>query len=328
MAKENGMDELGVNAILFGALGASEALPISEVTYLKAIEQVGVAVGSNIKAFRIGWDLIKSGKYTEQKAKPQQKWEEFIKERVEKLDAGSGQEYIKWISGIESQYPPRLWEILAEAVYRLIDYQDLWYAKKYLRELQIIYDIDREMKGGFKLTEVFAKNLALWMSYEDGIRVAETNLFRSYWPESKRLTVGQKPITTSFSGFLRLWLLTKLKFMRPYSYRYHKEHSLIKKYKNNVERFARVIYELGCLVAKSAQMIKGYGRVRRKSIDAFNRFLDNIITPLVEFEKKSRKGFHLTLDIGEKSLKLISTSTEEISKAEKLAQDVMKGKPV
>ena len=380
MAKENGMDELGVNAILLGALGASEALPISEVAYLKAIEQAGVAVGSNIKAFRIGWDLIKSGKYTEQKAKPQKKWEDFIKERVEKLDAKMGEEYIKLISEIEKDYPTRLREILAEALFRLIDYQDVWYAKKYLRELQIIYDIDREMKGGFKLTEVFAKNLALWMSYEDGIRVAdlkirperfkrikeemrlrddqmfrvtdylkpdaeevygllpnlliapivrftETNLFRSYWPESKRLTVGQKPMTTSFSGFLRLWLLTKLKFMRPYSYRYHKEHSLIKKYKNNVERFARLNYELGCLVAKSAQMIKGYGRVRRKSIDAFNRFLDNIITPLVEFEKKSRKGFHLTLDIGEKSLKLISTSTEEISKAEKLAQDVMQGKP-
>ncbi len=379
IAKENGMDELGVNAILFGALGASDTLPISEATYLKAIEQAGVAVGSNIKAFRIGWDLIKSGKYTEQKAKPQQKWEEFIKERVEKLDAGSGQEYIKLISEIESQYPPRLWEILAEALFRLIDYQDVWYTKKYLRELQRIYDIDREMKGGFKLTELFAKNLALWMSYEDGIRVAdlkirperfkrikeemrlrddqmfrvtdylkpdaeevygllpnllvapivrftETDLFRSFWPESKKLTVGQKPITTSFSGFLRLWLVTKLKFMRPYSYRYHKEHSLIKKYKSNVEKFARLNYELGCLVAKSAEMIKGYGGVRRRSMDAFKRFLDNIITPLVEYEKKSRKAFHMSLDIGEKSLKLISTSTEGINQAEKLAQDVMQGK--
>jgi len=158
------------------------------------------------------------------------------------------------------------------------------------------------------------------------VRFTETNLFRSYWPESKRLTVGQKPITTSFSGFLRLWLLTKLKFMRPYSYRYHKEHSLIKKYKNNVEKFARLNYDLGCIVAKSAQIIKGYGRVRRKAMDAFIRFLDNIIIPLAEYEKKSRKAFHMSLDIGEKSLKLILTSTEEISKAEKLAQDVMQGK--
>ncbi|MCI0453420.1 MAG: indolepyruvate oxidoreductase subunit beta family protein [Candidatus Dadabacteria bacterium] len=379
IAKENGMDELGVNAILLGALGASEALPISEASYLKAIEQTGVAVGNNIKAFRTGWELIRSGKYEEAKAKPQIKWEDFIKERAQRLDSKRAEEYITLISEIESEYPSRLREILAEAVFRLIDYQDVWYARKYMKELKGILDIDKEMKGGFKLIELFAKNLALLMSYEDGIRVAElkikperfkrikeemrirddqmlrvtdylkpdaeeiygllpnllvapivrfteTGLFRSFWPENKKLTVGQKPITTSFSGFLRLWILTKLKFIRPYSYRYHKEYSLIKKYRTNIEKFARLNYELGCLVAKSAQMVKGYGRVRRKTMDAFNRFLDNVIKPLVEFERKTRKGYHLTLDVGEKSLKLISSSTEEINKAERLAQEVMQGK--
>ncbi|HEY7535043.1 MAG TPA: indolepyruvate oxidoreductase subunit beta family protein [Thermodesulfobacteriota bacterium] len=380
IAKENGMDELGVNAILIGALGASDALPISEATYLKAIEQAGVAVASNIKAFRIGWELIKSGNFEEPKAKVQTKWEDSIKERAQKLDARKGDEYIKLISEIAAEYPSRLREILTEAVFRLIDYQDTWYAKKYMKELKTIFDIDKEMKGGFKLTELFAKNLALLMSYEDGIRVAdlkikperfkrikdemrlgngqmlrvtdylkpdaeevygllpnllvapivrftETNLFKNFWPENKKLTLGQKPITTSFSGFLRLWFLTKLKFMRPYSYRYHREHSVIKKYKTSIEKFARLNYELGCLVAKSGEMIKGYGRVRRRTMDAFNRFLDNVITPLTEFEKKSRKGFHLTLDVGEKSLKLISTSTTDaITQAERLARDVMQGK--
>jgi hypothetical protein len=142
------------------------------------------------------------------------------------------------------------------------------------------------------------------------------------------MTVGQKPITTSFTGFLRLWLLTKLKFMRPYSYRYHKEHSLIKKYKTSVEKFVRINYELGCLMAKSGQMIKGYGKVRRRTMGAFNRFLDNIITPLVEFERKNRKGFNLTLEIGEKSLKLVATSTDGIDKAEKLTEDVLQGRAV
>jgi indolepyruvate ferredoxin oxidoreductase beta subunit len=379
IAKENGMDELGVNAILLGALGASGALPISEVNYLKGIEQAGVAVANNIKAFRIGWELIKSGRYEEPKAKPQIKWEDFIEERVQKLDVKRGEEYITLISQIESEYPSRIREILAEAIFRLIDYQDVWYAKKYLKEIKTILDIDKEMKGGFKLIELYAKNLALLMSYEDGIRVAElktkperfkrikeemrlrddqmlrvtdylkpdaeevygllpnliiapiirftkTDLFRSFWPENRKLTVGQKPVTTSFSGFLRLWLLTKLKFMRPYSYRYHREYSIIKKYRANVEKYSRLNYELGCLVAKSAQMIKGYGRVRRRTMDAFNRFSDNIIAPLVEFEKKTRKGFNITLDIGEKSLNLISTSTEGIDQAEKLAQDVMQGR--
>jgi indolepyruvate ferredoxin oxidoreductase beta subunit len=380
IAKENGMDELGINAILLGALGASGALPISEATYLKAIEQAGVAVGSNIKAFRIGWDYVKSGKYKESKAESQKKWEEFKKERAEKLDVKIREEYLRLISDLEREYPSRLREILGEALFRLIDYQDVWYAEKYLEELKKVHEIDKETKRGeFRLTELFAKNLALWMSYEDGIRVAElkikperfkrikeemrlkddqmfrvtdylkpdaeeiygllpnvlvapivrfteSSLFRKLWPKNKTITIEQKPVTTSFTGFLRLWFLTKLKSMRPYSYRYHREHSLIKKYKNHVEKFAKIDYELGCLVAKSGQMIKGYGKVRRRTMDAFSRFLDNIVNPLVDFEKNNRKGFSLTLEVGEKSLKLIATSTDGIDKAEKLVSDVLQGK--
>ncbi len=379
IAKENGMDELGVNAILFGALGASEALPISEVNYLKAIEEAGVAVGSNIKGFRIGWNYVKSRRHAELKAALQKSWEDFKKERAEKLAPNAGDEYLKLISETEAEYPFRHREILAEALFRLIDYQDVWYAKKYLKELETVYEIDKEMKGGFRLTELFTKNLALWMTYEDGIRVAdlkirperfkrikeemmlrsdqsfrvtdylkpdaeeiyglfpnflvapiiyftETNLFQNLWPKNKKITLGQKPVTTSFSGFFRLWLLTKLKFIRPYSYRYHKEHLLIKKYKTKVEKLSRINYDIGCLVAKSGQIIKGYGNVRRRTMAAFSRFLDNIIDPLVEFEKKNRKSFSLTLEIGEKSLNLIAASTDGIDKAEKMARDILLGK--
>jgi len=73
-------------------------------------------------------------------------------------------------------------------------------------------------------------------------------------------------------------------------------------------------------------MIKGYGNVRRRTMNAFSRFLDNIIIPLAEFEQKNRRSFNLTLEIGEQTLKLISTSTDGIDKAEKLAGDVLQGK--
>jgi hypothetical protein len=115
--------------------------------------------------------------------------------------------------------------------------------------------------------------------------------------------------------------------MRPHSYRYHEEHTLIRKYKESVEKFACINYDLGCLVAKSGEMIKGYGDVRRRTMNAFSRFIDNIITPLAEFEKKKNKNFDLTLEIGEKSLKLISGATVDgIDNAEKMADDVLRGK--
>ena len=379
LAKENGMDELAVNAILLGALAASDTLPISEASYLKAIEGVGVAVGSNLRAFRIGWEYVRSGKYKHTTGTDvQRRWEDLVTERLEKLKPAKRERYREIISHIEEHYPPRLREILAEATFRLIDYQDVWYAEKYLDYVQEIHKIDRDKKKDFKLTEFFSKNLALMMSYEDGIRVAElkikpqrfkrikeeirlreNQIFRvidylkpdaeeiyGLFPHflvaplvrigntrpikrllsKKMLTLEQKPTTTSFTGFLRLWLLTKLKPLRPYSYRYHMEQKLIKKYRRKVEEFSRMDYELGCIVAKSGQIIKGYGKVRRRTVDAFNRFIDNILTPVLEFEKSRRKGFNLTQEIGEEALKLILATNDGIDRAEELARRIISSK--
>ena len=380
LAKENGMDDLAINAILLGSLGASGALNIAEASYLKAIAQVGVATENNIKAFRIGWEHVRSKRYAFSLIKSGYNWDEFKKERADRLTHNKREDYLYLLEKVEEGYPNLLREILAESIFRLIDYQDTWYANQYLELLNKIYILDKDSNNDhFKITETFAKNLALWMSYEDGIRVAElkihperfkrikkemqlteeqvfhvidylnpdaeeiygllpnllispfakfieSSLFKKIWPKSKRITVPQTPVSSSFFGGLRLWLLTKLKTFRPYSYRYKKEHSLIKKYSSFVEKYMQLDYGLGTLIAKSGQLIKGYGNVRRRTVDSFNRFLDNIIIPLAELENETGDGFKLTLEYGEVSFKLISTSTDGIEKAEKLVKEVLKKK--
>jgi len=378
LSKANGMDELAVNAILLGALSASGALPLKKKSFTGAIEEVGVAVKSNLRAFEVGWDYIDSKNYQGQDTKAGHTWEKFVDERAQKLGGDDREKYLSRISEIESQYPVNVREILAESVLRFKDYQDYKYADRYLTQVNEVFRIDDQVKGGgYKLTEHFAKNLALLMSYEDGIRVAElkikserfkrikenmrlrddqvfkvidylkpdaeevygllpyylvspvlsftrTSLFKRIWRRKKPLTFGQTPTTTSFSGFLRLWVLTKIKFMRTQSYRYRKEYALIKKYTESVKTYSQYDYKLGCLIAKSAGMVKGYGKVRRRTMDAFYRFIDNIIFPLSEFEKDNRKNYDITLEIGKEAIKLISgESTDGIEQAEKLARDVL-----
>lgn len=71
-------------------------------------------------------------------------------------------------------------------------------------------------------------------------------------------------------------------------------------------------------------MVKGYGRVRRRTMDAFYRFLENIISPLAEFEHEKRKSFDITLEIGQEACNLIAgESVDGIDQAEKLAQDIL-----
>jgi len=377
LSKENGMEDLAVNAILLGAVSASGVLPIKKESFVKSVEMVGVAVKASLKAFEVGYEHVSSRKAIGQK-KPAVLWENFVRDRADKLGEYDREEYLGRVSKLESEFPANLREILAESVFRLLEYQDSDYADEYLEDVRAVHQLDESAKGGgFKLTENYAKNLALLMSYEDGIRVAdlkiksdrfkrikeemrlrddqvfrvvdylkpdaeeiygllpnflvapvvsftETRLFKKIWPRKKPLTFGQTPVTTSFSGYARLWFLTKMKFMRRRSFRYKKEHALIKKYGEAVRYYASLDYRVGCLVAKSASMVKGYGKVRRRTMNAFTRFIDNIIFPIAEYEKSNRKNYDITLEIGEEALKIISgESIDGIDRAEKMAREVL-----
>src|SRR6266481_8038156 len=76
---------------------------------------------------------------------------------------------------IEQEFPAALHQTLGEAAARLIDYQDTGYAERFLERVRCVGDGDSDTR----LTERFARRLAVWMSYEDAIRVADLKTRRS-----------------------------------------------------------------------------------------------------------------------------------------------------
>ena len=58
---------------------------------------------------------------------------------------------------------------------KLTDYQDVRYAEQYLQRLQPILQADRPDKN-YLLSVETARYLALWMTYEDAIRVADLKI--------------------------------------------------------------------------------------------------------------------------------------------------------
>jgi indolepyruvate ferredoxin oxidoreductase beta subunit len=70
-------------------------------------------------------------------------------------------------------YPPMPHEIVMEGAARVFDYQDMEYAKLYLDRIDSVLAADRAARGDFVTTRETARYLALWMSYEDVIRVAQ-----------------------------------------------------------------------------------------------------------------------------------------------------------
>jgi indolepyruvate ferredoxin oxidoreductase beta subunit len=157
-----------ISSILFGAIAASGVLPFPRALYEQAITNSGVAVQSNLAGFAAGFEraLTRSpiASLVPPGAAP-------TTEVGRKLDAR-----------IKAEFPAHLHGLAQEGVRRLVDYQDAEYAAVYLDRLSAIRDWDQRAQGGaggYALTAAVARHLALWMSYEDTIRVADLKTRRT-----------------------------------------------------------------------------------------------------------------------------------------------------
>jgi indolepyruvate ferredoxin oxidoreductase, beta subunit len=153
-----------ISAVMFGALAGSTALPFPASAYAAAIERGGVGVKASLAAFHAGLQRAQAeatiSPAGSRPATPQPT-----------TQAGA-----KLMARIAATFPPALAPMLAEGVRRLCDYQDAAYAEAYLDRLDGVLAADRAASGerhAYALTEEAARGLALWMSYEDTIRVAD-----------------------------------------------------------------------------------------------------------------------------------------------------------
>ncbi|HKU16186.1 MAG TPA: indolepyruvate oxidoreductase subunit beta family protein [Steroidobacteraceae bacterium] len=151
-----------ISSILFGAIAASGVLPFPRALYEKAITQSGVAVQTNLAGFAAGFERALTRSPNTSLVPPSSS---PTTEPGRKLD-----------ERVKSEFPAHLHGLMQEGVKRLMDYQDAGYASLYLDRLQEIRDTDQRTQGaggGYALTAAVARHLALWMSYEDTIRVAD-----------------------------------------------------------------------------------------------------------------------------------------------------------
>jgi indolepyruvate ferredoxin oxidoreductase beta subunit len=81
--------------------------------------------------------------------------------------------------------------VLRLGVARLIDYQDLAYASEYLDRMEAIAALEPAGRDDARLTVAVARGLALWMAFEDTIRVAQLKS-KSERPGEIRRNVGVK----------------------------------------------------------------------------------------------------------------------------------------
>ena len=176
-----------INAVMLGAIAGARALPISADAFEAAIRADGKAVDANLRGFRAGFAAAAGSRLPQQSAKRQH----AASPTVADLEAD--------IAGM----PLAAHTVMTEGVRRLAIYQDRAYARLYLDRLEPICDADIKAASGGRLLAATARQLALRMSYEDVIRVAQAKIDPARIARITR-ELGVKPEQTfSVTEFLK-----------------------------------------------------------------------------------------------------------------------------
>jgi indolepyruvate ferredoxin oxidoreductase, beta subunit len=314
-----------INAVMLGIIAGCERLPIPAAALEAAIRADARAVDANLRGFRAGLKAVQEANFKRAEAAAPARRQ------------GAAAALADLERTIEDTIPATARDMVIEGVRRLTRYQSVRYARRYLGRLAAIQEADGRAQAGGRLLRETARHLAVRMSYEDVIRVAQAKIDPARM-ERIAAEIGAKPgepftvteflkpgieemcsilppslarrilgvadrrgwlervhwamevNTASVSGFLRFWLLAKLRVWRPRCYRFAEEQRAIDAWLGHIVEAARLSVDLAFEIAECAQLIKGYGDTWKRGTANYQLIERRIIRPALAGSIPPRQG--------------------------------------
>jgi indolepyruvate ferredoxin oxidoreductase beta subunit len=145
-----------INSVMLGIIAGTGELPIPFEAFEAAIRADGKGVEGNLRGFRAGLEAVQKPEVTGAASK----------------QAAAAPPVSDFESDI-TRFPEAARDIIREGMRRLVDYQDAAYARLYLDRLAPIHVAAARASANGRLLRESARHLAVRMSYEDVIRVAQ-----------------------------------------------------------------------------------------------------------------------------------------------------------
>ena len=177
-----------INAVMLGAIAGCGRLPFKRELFETAIRNDGKSVDSNLQGFRAGFEAARANM---QPAKVLEK----------KRSAAPTPAMVE--HEVARTFPAIAQTIGLEGVRRLIHYQGVRYAWLYLSRLRPIVEADQLFGAQGKLVKEVARHLAVRMSYEDVVRVAQAKIAPARMRRIARDELGANGDPFSVHDFLK-----------------------------------------------------------------------------------------------------------------------------
>ena len=302
-----------ISSVIFGALAGSGAMPFAREAFEAVIVAGKRAVDANLRGFAAGYDAVQEKKVIPVVA--QQSVAFVLPEKA----ATAVQPLLDRLRGL----PQQVHEIGFLGLKKVVDHHDVKYGTLYLDRLENVINDDTD-KASYVLSSTVAKHLALWMAYEDTIRVADLKTrstrferfrddvradegqivqVREYMhPRMEEIVdmlpaglaekilrssglkkfigsmfgKGVKIKTTSSFGFVLLYFVSGLKFLRRSSYKYKVENARIDGWLDLIGQYQKTDYSAAVEIASLQRLIKGYGDTHARGIKSFTSIIEKI----------------------------------------------------
>jgi indolepyruvate ferredoxin oxidoreductase len=278
------------NIIVLGAGYQQGVIPISADAIERAIELNGVAVESNIQAFRIGRKIAVDPTWIETmgltRAGDVKRSEKRKSKAADKMIAGIG------------NTSEELARLLSIRVPDLIDYQDAAYAKQYVAKVAEVRAAESAVGEDSRLSEAVARYLYKLMAYKDEYEVARLHRSSAFkdtlaeqfgagaqityklHPPTMRQFGYDSKIGLGKSGEVAFAALARMKKLRgtsmdPFGRTKHRkmERELITEYEAMIDKVLTKLsadnFDWAVEVAELPDIVRGYEGIKEDNIAEF-----------------------------------------------------------